>query len=164
MSLYFYILIYVTAVCLVVVAVFFPNPRLRAVAVVVGALALWMPFTIYKTSLGQPHPFAEPGDYELLGIRWNPEATRVFVLVNNDVRTPVPRLYSMSWEKHSSRDDDTFDMNQSRHGYVGSSIHLGPASMEVLDAPFQLPDLDKDKWYAENNTPLPIREALVEPK
>ena len=54
---FFYLAIYVAAV-LVILAAFFHNaPRLRVAAVLLGAVAIWLPFTMLHTSLGRPNPF-----------------------------------------------------------------------------------------------------------
>lgn len=159
MTVYIYLAIYVAAVGVVLAGLFLRDNRLRAVAALMGALAVWLPFTIYKTSLGHPSPFSIPGTYELLGAKVNMGDERLYVLLESYEEGATPQMFSIPWTTDGPPGGEDIGMEDNPYEHIGQSIELGAGGqLTLLHEPYQPPDLDKDKWYAENRPPMPLNQ------
>lgn len=154
---FFYLAMYVAAVLVILAAFFHSGPRLRMAAVALGAVAIWLPFTMLHTSLGRPNPFTTVGRYEILGSQLNVESERLYLLLDEfDANTP-PRLFSVPFAPGDDPLKLEADISRNPYAYVGQAIDMG-AGGEVTRVD-QLPepaDWDKEEYYKHF---APLREA-----
>jgi len=150
MALIVYLMLasYVAGVLIVLVALFRGGARLRAWAAATGAVAIWMPFLILRTSLGLPNPFVQPGDYQILGSQLDAPAERMYVLLDVFEGFTAPRLYSLHYEQDQAHFDQQFDMQRNPYAYLGSLVHMDDeGALNVSQQPGDAPDWNKDDYY-----------------
>lgn len=148
MIVYALLAAYVAGVLTVLSALFLDRRRVRALAAPVGAVAIWMPFLILRSSLGLPSPFTKPGDYQILGSQLDARAERIYVLLDVFEGFTAPRLYSVPYRKDDDVLDPQFDTERNPYAYIGMGIHMGPeGTLNALGMPGEPQDLDKDVYY-----------------
>ena len=159
MAVYLTVASYVASVLTVLAALFLPGWRLRRVAAIVGALSIWMPLMILRTSLGLPYPFAPPGNYQILGSQIDPTGQRYYVLLDRFEGGAAPRLYGLSYAGGEDAVDAGFEMQRNPYAYIGSGIQMGPGgAMNVTGIHGEPPEWDKDQYY-ENPARFLVRPS-----
>jgi hypothetical protein len=139
---------YIAGVFTVLWALFRGGRRLRAWAAAVGAVAIWMPFIILRTSLGLPSPFTRPGDYQILGSQLDAPAGRMYVLLDVFEGFTAPRLYSLPFKHDQERFDQQFDMERNPYAFLGATVHMDDGgALNVTERPADPPDWDKEEYY-----------------
>ena len=91
-----YLIAYVIAVVALTGAFYIDLPGVRAAAVAVGAVAIWLPFIILESSLSLPNPNPLPGQYRLLGKRIDERTKVIYMLIADYTPGDLPRMYSMA--------------------------------------------------------------------
>lgn len=141
---------YAGGVLTVLWALYRGGRRLRAWAAGIGAVVIWMPFVILRTSLGLPSPFTQPGDYQVLGSQLDAPAERMYVLLDVFEGFTAPRLYSLPFKRDQAHLGPEFDMERNPYAYLGSSVHMDDAGeLAAIEQPGDPPDWDKDDFYGK---------------
>jgi hypothetical protein len=130
-------------VCMVVVliAIFVRRRWLKPIAVVAGAVAMWLPLLALLDTLGLPNPYPPPGDYRLISSKYDPKSETLYMFVDTLGRDFTPRVYGMYFDKSRySRMEQNVDYSQ----VVMRLGNDGGGEYEVVYVAYEPPDLLKD--------------------
>lgn len=87
--------------CILVIflAIFVSGRKLKAVAAVAGAVAIWLPLGIQLQALGHPNPKPPQGDYQLLATQPSASEESLYIYVEALDKDDTPRLYRIPFPK-----------------------------------------------------------------
>ena len=91
---------HVICVSIVLVAVFFKRRWLKPVAVVAGAVALWLPLMAHLNSLGAASPFKPKNEFRVISSKVDEENHRLYLFV--DLFAPAVHVAPRVGEESSS--------------------------------------------------------------
>ena len=80
-------------------AIFLSGRKLKALAAIAGAVAIWLPLGVQLQALGHPNPNPPHGDYQLLATQPSASAESLFIYVASLERDDTPRLYRIPFPK-----------------------------------------------------------------
>ena len=132
---------HVVCMAVVLVAVFVRRWWLKPIAVVAGAVALWLPLFALLDTLGLPNPYPPPGDYRLLSSKYDPESEMLYMFVDTLGRDFTPRVYGLYFDKSRY---ERLDVNADYNQMVMRIGNDGGGEYEVVYVDYQPPDLLKD--------------------
>ena len=92
--------VHAAAVCAIFAILFINAPvrwPLRVVTVVLGGVAVAMPFLTMFNTLGYPDPWPEPGEYEVLGWKFDESRRAIYTFVRPP-HEQRPRLYKVDFK------------------------------------------------------------------
>lgn len=81
--------------CILVIflAIFLPGRKFKTLAVIAGAVAIWLPLGVQLQALGHPNPNPPQGDYQLLATQPSASEESLYIYVEALERDDTPRLY-----------------------------------------------------------------------
>ncbi len=85
--------LFAALVCFLVVAVMTRSRRLRTLAVMAGAVALWLPYFALTHALGNPNPFPPTGNFQLLASRIDQANGDWYILIDGYRQAGPPRSF-----------------------------------------------------------------------
>ena len=80
-------------------AIFLPGRKLKALAAVAGAVAIWLPLGVQLQALGHPNPNPPQGDYQLLATQPSASEESLYIYVEALEQDDTPRLYRIPFPK-----------------------------------------------------------------
>ena len=80
-------------------AIFLSGRKLKALAAIAGAVAIWLPLGVQLQALGHPNPNPPQGDYQLLATQPSASQESLFIYVASLERDDTPRLYRIPFPK-----------------------------------------------------------------
>ena len=90
---------YAACVLTVIVAIFVRRRWLRSLAVVAGAVALWLPLLTHIETLGAPSPFPPEGDYRLISSKMDDTEDILYLFVDTLGQDFTPRVYRIPFDR-----------------------------------------------------------------
>ena len=87
--------------CILVIflAIFLPGRKLKALAAIAGAVAIWLPLGIQLQALGHPNPKPPQGDSQLLATQPSASEESLYIYVEALEQDDTPRLYRIPFPK-----------------------------------------------------------------
>ena len=89
---------HVICVSIVLVAVFFKRRWLKPVAVVAGAVALWLPLMAHLNSLGAASPFKPKNEFRVISSKVDEENQRLYLFVDLLGKDYTPRVFRIPFD------------------------------------------------------------------
>ncbi len=135
------LLAHIACVGVVLAAIVWRKGWLKPVAVVAGAVSLWLPLFAFLDTLGLPNPYPPLGDYRLISSRYDQDAERLYVFVDTLGREATPRVYSMHFDK------SRYERMAQNVDYSAVVMRVGDdagGDYEVVYVDYEPPDLLKD--------------------
>ncbi len=80
-------------------AMFLPGRKLKALAAIADAVAIWLPLGIQLQALGHPNPKPPHGDYQLLATQPSASEESLYIYVEALEQDDTPRLYRIPFPK-----------------------------------------------------------------
>ena len=147
------LLAHVACTTLMLVAIFLRRRWLKPLAVITGAVTLWLPLFALLDTLGLPNPYPPQGDYRMISSRYDKQAEILYIFVDTLGRDFTPRLYGMHFDK-------------TRYERLGQNVDYSVVVMRIGDdgggnyevdyVDYEPPDLLKDGmmrgWQAPRET------------
>ena len=84
-------------------AIFLSGRKLKALAAIAGAVAIWLPLGVQLQALGHPNPNPPQGDYQLLATQPSASEESLFIYVESLERDDTPRLYRIPFPKITTK-------------------------------------------------------------
>lgn len=144
---------HVACTSVVLVAIFYRRRWLKPLAVVAGAVALWLPLFALLDTLGLPNPYPPLGDYRLISSKYDRESQVLYMFVDTLGRDFTPRVFGMYFDK------SRYDRMDTNVDYSVVVMRLGDnagGDYEVVYVDYEPPDLLKDGmvrgWQAPRET------------
>jgi len=133
--------LHIGCVAFIVLAVLWRTRWLRPLAVIAGAVALWLPLFALLDTLGQPNPYPPNGHYKVLSSKLHKETGRFYLFLDTLGVDPTPRVYVIQFEM-----DEYERFAETASDYEMQVIQLngGGGDYEVVYVDYQPPDLLKD--------------------
>ena len=79
--------------------IFLIGRKLKALAAVAGAVAIWLPLGVQLQALGHPNPNPPQGDYQLLATQPSASEESLYIYVEALEQDDTPRLYRIPFPK-----------------------------------------------------------------
>jgi hypothetical protein len=152
----FLVAAHVAAVCIVLVAVWRgAQGRMRLLAALAGAAAVWLPLLIQVAALGEPKHNPPDKVLKLLGAVED-NAKNIYLFVDTEPGEPAPRMYTVKQVKNKYDDNQTHVIQLSYSQLLGVKVNLSETGdFEVVYLDYEMPDWDKDDL--QHGYPTPVR-------
>ena len=134
----------VVCISIIILAVFIRRGWLKSLAVVCGAVALWLPLLALLSSLGEASPFAPKGNYRLISSKYVEDRELLYLFVDTMGRDATPRIYRIHFEKKKYK-----RLQETASDYEQRVLHIddsGFGDAEVVYVMYEPPDLLKGGW------------------
>ncbi len=121
--------------------IFLRRAWLNWIAVVAGAVVLWLPLLSLLSALGEPSPFAPSGNYRLLSSKYIEDKEQLYLFVDTLGRDYTPRVYRIHFDKTKYK-----RMQETASDYAMQVVHISNDSFgdsEVVYVMYDPPDLLK---------------------
>lgn len=147
------LLAHLACVAVVLAAIAVRRRWLKPVAVVAGAVSLWLPLFALLETLGRPNPYPPLGDYRMISSTYDEDSERLYLFVDTMGQDSTPRVYSMRFDKSRY---NRMDQNVDYSAVVMRLGNDGGGDYEVVYVDYEPPDLLKDNlmrgWQAPRET------------
>ena len=132
---------HIACVAVVMLAVLSRWRWLRPLAVVAGAMALWLPLFALIDTLGLPNPYPPEGNYKVLSSKLDKDSGRFYMFLDTLGVDPTPRVYMIQFDL-----DEYERFEQTAADYEQQVVELsgGDGEYEVVYVDYEPPDLLKD--------------------
>jgi len=138
---------------IVVLAVVWRRRWLRPIAVVAGAVALWLPLFALLDTLGLPNPYPPEGDYKVIATRYDEDRQIMYLFADTLGRDFTPRVFGMAYDRQKY---SRLEQNPDYSVVVMRLSNSGGGDYEVVYVDYEPPDLLKDGmvrgWQAPRET------------
>ena len=132
---------HVTALGVMLVAIFVRRRWLRPIGVLAGAVAIWLPLFVLINTLGEPHPNPPNEVMKLLGaIQFEDD---LYLFVDKKRGELTTRLYNVEIVENRY---DPGQLNANQSGYDMLGVQVNPTdsgAYEVIYLDYEAPDWDK---------------------
>ena len=132
----------VVCILIIVLAVFIRRSWLKSLAVICGAVALWLPLMALLSALGEASPFAPDGNYRLISSKYIEERELLYLFVDTMGRDATPRIYRIHFEKSKYE-----RLQETASDYDQQVLHIdvgGSGDAEIVYVMYEPPDLLKE--------------------
>lgn len=144
---------HIACMAVVLTAIVIRRRWLKPLAVVMGAVSLWLPLFALLDTLGLANPYPPVGDYRLISSKYDQDSERLYLFVDTMGRDSTPRVYSMHFDKTRY---DRMDQNTDYSAVVMRLGNDAGGDYEVVYVDYEPPDLLKDGmmrgWQAPRET------------
>jgi hypothetical protein len=138
------LILHAVCILLICIAIFIPRGWLRALAVLAGAVAVWLPLLIHLQTLGRPNPQPPPGEYQLLTAQSDAARTTLYLYVDGVAGQHTPKLYAIPYPKSRGAASDDAEDEIENMQIISISPGEG-GEFEVLRVDREPPDLPKEE-------------------
>ena len=143
---------HVVCVLVILLAVFLRRRGLRPVAVIAGALALWLPLLSQLETLGAPSPQPPSGDYRVISSKMSESEDILYLFVDAMETDFTPRVYQIPFKR------DKYERLRAEGDYAGRVLRIQTGeggTYEVVYVDYEPPDLLKDGVMRGWRSPRP---------
>ena len=130
-------------VAVILAAILVRRDWLKPLAVIAGAVALWLPLFALFDTLGRPNPYPPKGTYRMLASSFDDQSETLYVFVDSVAKDLMPRVYRMHFEREKFR-----RLQESESDYTQRVLQIGGGSgdFELVYIDYEPPDLLKDEF------------------
>jgi len=131
-------------IALILVAILVRRNWLKPIAVMAGAVALWLPLFAMFDTLGRPNPYPPKGTYRMLASKFDEPTGTLYVFVDSVAKDLMPRVYRMEFDRGKYR-----RLQESESDYTQRVLQIGSgqgSDFELVYIDYEPPDLLKDEF------------------
>ena len=147
-----FLAVLVACVLIILLALFVRRGWLKPVAVIAGAVALWLPLLSQLETLGAPSPNPPSGLYQVISSKMSESEDILYLFVDAMETDLTPRVYQIPFKR------DKYERLRTEGDYAGRvlRVQVGEGgSYEVVYVDYEPPDLLKDGMMRAYRNPRP---------